>query len=154
MDREGALRSVRILQSAFLVAVLMLALVGEQVSPLGPALPRGARLGLAIFAFVALFFLAVVRQRVISPAQSGLRQQSPASPPMDPAEETALLARWRAGYMVFFAVCESVGLCGLLLRLLGGTLQQALPFYVLAGLTLLALGPGGNALAPWEPGAQ
>jgi hypothetical protein len=58
----------------------------------------------------------------------------------NPNEQSAL-GRWRAANIVVLALCESIGLYGFVLRFLGFSLMQAMPFYLAAILMMLYFGP-------------
>ena len=59
----------------------------------------------------------------------------------DPSNATAL-RRWEVGQVIGLSMAEAVAAYGLVVRtVLGGTLWQALPFYVVALLSLLVLTP-------------
>ena len=52
------------------------------------------------------------------------------------AEDSVSLNRWRAGYIVTFALSEAIALYGFVLRFLSFSLAQVMPFYV-TGFVLL-----------------
>jgi hypothetical protein len=59
-------------------------------------------------------------------------------------DDSISLCHWKSGYIATYALCEALALFGLVLRFLGFTFQQSLPFYV-AGFVLLLF------FAPREP---
>ena len=71
----------------------------------------------------------VVRRTLVLQSEVGLRHQ-----PEDPA----ILARWRMGYVVTYALCEILALVGLTLRLVGFSLDQVWPYYA-GGFVLMLL---------------
>jgi len=76
--------------------------------------------------------LLLARRFTIAPAATLLAA--------DP-ENRAALMRWRMGHVLTFYLCEAGGLDGLVLRFLGFTFRQAMPFYVVAILLLLYFAP-------------
>jgi hypothetical protein len=57
------------------------------------------------------------------------------------AEDVRALNRGRVGTLISFVLVECVALCGFVLRVLGAPRPQALPFYLLAILFMLAWTP-------------
>ncbi len=51
-------------------------------------------------------------------------------------EDVAALKPWRATHLLIFMACEAIALYGLVLRFLGFTFTQVVPFY-LAGVVLM-----------------
>jgi hypothetical protein len=51
------------------------------------------------------------------------------------------LNRWRAGYIMTYALSEAIAMFGLVLRILGFSLSQVLSFYVAGFALLLFFGP-------------
>ena len=56
-------------------------------------------------------------------------------------ENAAILGRWRAGYIAIYALCESLALFGLVLRLAGFHLSQTWTFYLASFALMLLFGP-------------
>ena len=90
--------------------------------------------------FYALSFLSistvgsilVVRRTLVFQSETLLRE--------DP-DDLVTLARWRAGYIVTYALCEVLALFGLVLRMLGFSLAQVWPYYISGFVLMLFLGP-------------
>ena len=120
---------LRIIQIAFLASVGFYALIGESVGARDAEGVRNAQWILIFFSAWAVTVMLLFRGRLLRAAEETLRLQ-----PDDPAA----LTRWRTGHFLTFCCAETPGICGLLLRLLGGTLLQAVPFYAVAvGLMLV-----------------
>ena len=51
-------------------------------------------------------------------------------------EDVAVLKPWRATYLLIFMACEAIALYGVVLRFMGFTFTQVVPFY-LAGFVLM-----------------
>jgi hypothetical protein len=80
--------------------------------------------GTAVAMVVVIF---IVRRRLVLPAEASLA--------INPQDAKAL-ASWRQGYVLIYALCEAIALCGLLLHFLGNLLPRVLPFF-LAGWALI-----------------
>ncbi|HEV2717065.1 MAG TPA: hypothetical protein VGU64_17505, partial [Terriglobales bacterium] len=84
---------------------------------------------MAVGMIVAIFLL---RRVMVIRAEQTLAQN---------AEDSASLYRWRAGYIVTFALCEAIALYGFVLRFLSFSLTQVMPFYVVGFVLLLFFRP-------------
>jgi len=110
-----------------LASIVLYVLVGQLAGPVTRALDPSlsylfATLGVAI---VGIIF--VVRRTLVFRAEASLATQP---------EDTLSLNQWRTGYVATYALCEALALFGLVLRFVGGNLQQAMPYY-LGGFVLL-----------------
>jgi F0F1-type ATP synthase membrane subunit c/vacuolar-type H+-ATPase subunit K len=132
---EDTVRVTRLIHVALTGSIPLYALLGELVG----AAPRDVEmifyvlLGLAASDAVALL---VLRARFVQPAAEALRTR-----PSDATE----LNRWMTGQVISFVLCETVGIFGLLVRVLGGTWQQAAVFYAVSFFGMLALIPRNPA---------
>ena len=127
-----AIRTVRVLQIAMLMSVLLLMVTGEVVG----AIPRLNNPTL----FYALSMATITIVGVILVVRRTLVQQSAAMLAIRP-NDVATINRWRAGYVMTYALSESIAVFGLLLRLIGFTLSQVASFYVAGFMLLLFFGP-------------
>jgi hypothetical protein len=127
----AALRTIRLIQVAMLVSVGVYVVVGEVA---GRHLNTDAKALYAIsFASISLVgAILVVRKTLVLQSEAELRQK-----PGDPA----MVARWKTGYIVTYALCEALGLFGLVLRILGFTLTQVWPYYAGSFVLLLLFWP-------------
>ena len=87
---------------------------------------------IAAVAVIILVTAFQLRERMVGGAEEVLRT----SP-----DDAAAWVRWRKGHILFFCLCESVGLYGLVLRFTGATAAQAIPFFVVAIACMLLFGP-------------
>src|SRR5882762_6310090 len=99
----AALRTIRLIQIAMLVSVGIFVVVGEMA---GHHLNINAKALYAIsFASISLVgAILVVRKTLVLQSEAELRQK-----PGDPV----MIARWKTGYVVTYALCEALGLFGL-----------------------------------------
>lgn len=130
---EASLRLLRLLQAAMLLSIVLYALVGEMAGPrhsrpIHPALVLALAMAACCTVLIAFFL-----RRVMIFRSAGRLMEQPG--------DAAALSRWRAGYIVTFALCESIALYGLILRMLGQTLGQSAPFYLAGFLLMLYFGP-------------
>jgi hypothetical protein len=125
---ERRVRSVRIVHFAMLTFVVVLVPLGESAA--GQPGKVGLFLGLfgaaaAVDAVIAL----LLRKSLVGGAEERLQRYP---------EDAEAALRWQTGQFVSFAMAESVALFGLVLRVLGATLEQAAGFYA-AGIGLLLI---------------
>jgi hypothetical protein len=126
---ETVLKTLQIIRAALIVSIVMYAFVGEVAGQRVRSQPSPVLFYALSFIAVALVMVMfMMRRLLILPSELALAQQ--------PSDEGAL-NRWRTGYVVTYALSESVGLLGLVLRILGFTLSQVVPLYV-GGFVLLA----------------
>jgi hypothetical protein len=109
-------------------SILLYAAIGEIIG----SRPRGVNpalsymLSTAAVAIIGMIF--VVRRTLVFRSAESL-----ALHPDDPLT----LNHWKTGYIATYALCEALGLFGLILRFMGSNFQQSALFY-LGGLILLA----------------
>jgi hypothetical protein len=131
-NMDTALKSLRIIQVAFISSVILYMLVGE-VAGRRPAMSNPTiAVAIAVIAASTVAIIAILRRIMLMPAAAVLSS--------NPSDGSAL-TRWRAATLVVLALCESIGLYGLVLRFLGFTLTQTMPFYLAAILMMLYFGP-------------
>jgi F0F1-type ATP synthase membrane subunit c/vacuolar-type H+-ATPase subunit K len=129
---ESSLKLLRTVQVAMLISIGLYAFIAQGY---GPA-PREVSLAfiytmpaLAIFVIGPIL---VVRGIFVKPAERAL-QENP--------ENAVALNRWRAGYIVTFALSEAVALYGVVLRFVGIRFSQVIPFFVAGFILMLFFGP-------------
>jgi hypothetical protein len=133
-----SLKTLRAVQWAMLLSILLYAAVGEILGPpiryVDPALSY-------IFSTLAVGIVGtifVVRRTLVLRAASTLATQP---------EDGISLSQWKTGYVATYALCEALALFGLVLRFRGAELQQSLLFYA-GGFVLLFF------FRPRQPEAQ
>ena len=115
-----------------LVSVLLFVVVGELVG----SIPRLSNPTL----FYALSLATITIVGVILVVRRTLVLQSAAMLAARP-NDAATLGRWRAGYVMTYALSEAIAMFGLLLRLIGFSLSQVASFYIAGFILLLFFGP-------------
>jgi len=123
-----ALRTVRLVQIAMLVSVAIYVVVGEVVRPSFAANPT-ILYAASVASISVVGAILVVRRTLVVQSEAQLREK-----PDDPF----ILSRWRTGYIVMYALCEALALFGLLLRLVGFSINHVWPYYA-GGFVLLLL---------------
>ncbi len=111
---------------AMLASILVYAFIGYR-APRRVASAPPILYSLMILSVACVGSIRFFRRRFVSSSELVLVTQ---------ADDPAALGRWRAGYIVIWALCEAIILYGLLLRFLGSSFVQVLPFLI-AGFTLL-----------------
>ena len=124
---------MNIVRGAMVAAFVLFAIVGFGLNLMHP---RDVSSSL-IYVSIALSIWALsggfrLRQRFVRKANEVLRSHP---------DDVAAWKRWSVGNIIFYAMCESVALYGLVLRFMGATPAQTIPFFVVAIVCMLAFGP-------------
>lgn len=125
--------SMRTLRTARIVLIGMVFLyvrVGERDGPVPRPVSPLLFIGLYVFAAGIISSVLMLRSRELKRAKDRLARQP---------GDMAALRRWRAIQLVILVCFLAIPLYGLVLRFQGGTLFQALPFYVVGVLSLSLL---------------
>jgi hypothetical protein len=124
----AALRIVRVVQIAMLASIALCVAAGEFVN--GHITADVTLIRVISFASISVIgTILVVRKTMVLQSEVVLRERP---------NDAAVLGRWRAGYIVTYALCEALVLFGLVLRIMGFTIMQVWPFYA-GGFVLLLL---------------
>jgi F0F1-type ATP synthase membrane subunit c/vacuolar-type H+-ATPase subunit K len=126
---DETLRTARILHLVFLVSIPFYVVAGEMAHPTETREVLIIVAGLAMVAASLLLVALFVRRHLLGAASDTLRFR---------ATDAEATGKWRAANILSFVLAETIAIFGLVVRVLGGTLEQAGPFYV-AGLFLLIL---------------
>jgi hypothetical protein len=125
---NASLKHLRIVHLALLASLGMYVLIGERIAKEPRTLDPTVFKSIAVLAFVTAAIVLFLRMQPLSTAGEQLRLES---------SDVAALRRWHFLHFLSFALCESIGLYGIVLRVMGAALSQAAPFY--AGAILLML---------------
>lgn len=128
---EPPRKTVQMIRVALLVSIALCVYIGERVGQRAPP-DRNLYFLLTLVAITTLGIIFAVRRLFVSRSEAMLANQP---------EDTAALNRWRSGYIIMFALSEAVALFGLALRILGFTLSQVAPFYLVGFVLILFFGP-------------
>jgi hypothetical protein len=127
---ESTLRTVRTLHGILLFTMFLYAVTAEKIQGArSQALNPAFLSGLAVASIAILGIAQFMRVKYVRSALDTL-----SSTPDDPSS----LANWRKGAIVSDVLLESIVLCGFVVRFLGGTFVEALPFYAV-GIGLMIL---------------
>jgi len=129
---ENAIKIVRLIQIAMLLSVGIFVVAGEMVG----SIPKLSNPTL----FYALSLATITIVGVILVVRRTLVLQSAVTLATRP-NDVATLNRWRAGYVMTYALSEAIAMFGLVLRLIGFTLSQVASFYIAGFILLLFFGP-------------
>jgi len=128
-----AVRLVRQVQIAMLVSIALYAVAGEMLA--GKLTHDPANTLFHALSFISISLVGatvVVRRTLVLPSEAALTQRS---------DDTVAVARWKTGYLFLYALCEVLGVFGLILRLSGFTLANVWGFYLGGFLLLLLYSP-------------
>jgi hypothetical protein len=128
-----AVRLVRQAQIAMLVSIALYAVAGEMLA--GKLTHDPANTLFHALSFISISLVGatvVVRRTLVMPSEALLKERS---------DDSLAVARWRTGYLFLFALCEVLGVFGLILRMAGFTLANVWGFYLGGFLLLLLYSP-------------
>lgn len=127
----AALRTVRLIQIAMLVSIGIYVVVGEMASR--HLNPEATVLYAISFASISVVgAILVVRKTLVLESEAQLREKP---------GDGVLLARWKMGYIVTYALCEALALFGLVLRMMGFARTHVWPYYAGSAVLLLLFWP-------------
>jgi hypothetical protein len=133
MDNHIAIRLVRQVQVALLVSIAAFVAAGEFLNRTMAREPDNTLFHALSFISISLVGATVViRRTLILPSEHALKERS---------DDPLAIARWRAGYLFLYAMCEALGAFGLILRTAGFTLANVWGFYLGGFLLLLLYSP-------------
>jgi hypothetical protein len=121
------LRTLRVLQLMMVGSILLYAVVGELAGPAARAVSPSLSYIFTTMGVAIVGIVFVVRRTLVLRSAETL-----ASNP----DDSLTLNHWKTGYVATYALCEGLAVFGIVLRFMGFTFQQSLPFYV-GGLVLL-----------------
>jgi hypothetical protein len=133
MTMGPAVRLVRQVQIAMLVSIALYAVAGEILSRrLAPDPADTLFHALSLISISIVGATVVVRRTLVLPSEALLKERS---------DDSGTVARWKTGYLFLYALCELLGVFGLILRMAGFTLANVWGFYLGGFLLLLLYSP-------------
>jgi hypothetical protein len=129
---DSAVRLVRLAQIAMLVSIALYVAAGEMLKIKVSGNPADALFHALSFISISLVGATVVVRRTLVLPSEGLLLRS---------EDSLAVKRWQTGHLLLYALCEVLGLFGLILRIDGFTLGNVWGFYLGAFLLLLLYSP-------------
>lgn len=131
---ESAVRIVRQIQISMLVSIALYAAAGEMISQTIHRAPANTLFhALSLISISLVGATVVVRRTLVLPSEAVLQERR---------DDRLALSRWRTGFIILYALCEMLGLFGLVLRVAGFTLANVWGFYLGGFLLLLLYSPG------------
>jgi hypothetical protein len=128
-----AVRLVRQVQIALLVSIALCAVAGEMLARKLAHDPANALFhALSCISISLVGAKVVIRRTLVLPSEASLEERS---------DDTVAVARWRTGYLFLYALCDLLGVFGLVLRMAGFTLANVWGFYLGGFLLLLLYSP-------------
>jgi hypothetical protein len=125
-----AAQMVRLVQIAMLASIALYVAAGEMLARRIAHVPANSLFhALSLVSISLVGATVVVRRTLILPSEAALSLRP---------DDSLAAARWRAGYIFLYAMCEVLGLFGIVLRLAGFSLGNVWGFY-LGGFLLLLL---------------
>jgi F0F1-type ATP synthase membrane subunit c/vacuolar-type H+-ATPase subunit K len=129
---EPSLRLLRTVRGVMLASIVLYAFIGELAGP--PPRSTNSVLFYAIAAVAVAIVGAIFMFRRTMVARSEIAL---AAKP----DDASALNRLRVGFILVFALCEAIAFYGLVLRFLGCSFSQVVPFYLAGFLLLLYFAP-------------
>jgi hypothetical protein len=126
------LKVLRLLQWSMLISILLYVAVGELLRPPLKVINPSVAYMFTTFAVALVGIIFVVRRTLVARPGASLAAQP---------EDTVSLNQWRTGYIVTYALCDALALCGLVQRFLGSSLPQSAPYYISAFVLILFFWP-------------
>jgi hypothetical protein len=133
MAMGAALTLVRQVQITMLISIALYALAGEMLLRKPTHDPDNTLFHVLSLVSITLVGASlVVRRTLVLPSEALLR---------DRFDDRVSVSRWRTGYLFLYALCELLGIFGLILRMAGFTLANVWGFYLGGFLLLLLYSP-------------
>jgi|ERR1700678_1950705 hypothetical protein len=129
---RGTVRTLRTVQWAMLGSIFVCAAAGEVLGPRNRAVDASLSYMLTTAGVAVVGIIFVVRRTLVFRSAEAL-----ASHP----EDSLSLSHWTNGYYATYALCEMLALFGLVLRFVGSSFQQSVPFYIGGFALLFFFGP-------------
>lgn len=129
---RGTVKRLRVVQWTMLGSILLCALAGKLINSGARVVDPSLNYVFTTAGVALVGVIFVVRRTLVWRSAEGL-----ASRP----DDSISLSHWKSGYIATYALCEALALFGLILRFLGFTFQQSLPFYVAGFVLLFFFGP-------------
>ena len=130
---EPARKTVQVIRIALLVSVAVYVFIGERIGQSTSGTPdRNLYFAITLVALTTVGMTFAVWRLFVLRSEAALATQ--------PDDATAL-KRWRAGYIFTYALCQAVALFGLVLRILGFTLSEVVPFYIVGFVLMILFSP-------------
>jgi cytochrome b561 len=129
----NTIRLVRQVQVAMAVSMALYVVAGEMLARTVTRDPADTLFrALSFVSIIIVGATVVVRRTLVLSSEAALKERS---------DDSLAMARWKTGHLLLYALCEVVGLFGLVLRMDGFTLANVWGFYLGGFLLLLLYSP-------------
>jgi cytochrome b561 len=135
---RGAIKTLRAVQWTMLGSILLYAVVGEVLRHSARAIDASLSYVFTTAGVALVGVIFVVRRTLVLRSAENLVVHP---------DDSVTLNHWKSGYITTYALCEALALFGLILRFMGCSFQQSLPFYVGGFVLLSFFGPREPARA-------
>jgi hypothetical protein len=122
-----ALKTLRAVQWAMLSSILLFFAAGAWVRPMARAVDPAVSYLFSTLAVATVGVIFVVRRTLVLRSAESLATHP---------DDSLSLNHWTTGYIATYALCEALALFGVILRVLGCTVQQSVLYYI-GGFVLL-----------------
>jgi hypothetical protein len=131
-DRDSSFKKLRLLYACLLITIPLYVYAGEYLAPARPGDNRIISLSLVPLAVFNTWYVLSSCRRAVAKASDFMRSHD---------DDPFAMRRWFSANVVSLTSSEPLALYGWILRVFGGTLLQAVPFYACALLLLLISTP-------------
>ena len=128
----ATIKTLRMVRWIMLGSILLYTALGEVVGSGGRVADPSLSYIITTAGVAIVGVIFVVRRTLVLRSAQNL-----ASHP----DDSLTLSHWKGGYIATYALCEALGLFGLVLRFTGFNFQQSVPFYIGGFVLLLFFGP-------------
>jgi hypothetical protein len=129
---RGTVRTLRAVQCALLGSIFLYAVAGEVLGLRARAVDPSLSYVFSTAAVAIVGVIFVVRRTLVFRSAESLGAHP---------DDTISLRHWKNGYLATYVLCEALALFGFVLRCLGCSFQQSLPFYFGGFVLLFFFGP-------------
>jgi hypothetical protein len=129
---DASVKMLRAIQIVMLVSIAFYVGIGERIGSV-PRLSDPMMFYVLSMATVTIVGVILVVRKTLVAHSAGILRERP--------NDATTLGRWRAGYVMTYALSEAIALFGLVLRIIGFSLSQVSPFYIAGFILLLFYGP-------------
>lgn len=133
---NDALKIVRLVHAAMLGGIIVEALAAELAHPAPGAVNPSISYALATLSVAIVGSVFVVRKTLALPSAKALAEHG---------DDAIAQQQWKMGHLLTYALCQGLGIFGVVLRFLGASFQDSLPFYISGFIMLFFFAPRNPA---------
>jgi len=130
---DPARKTLQVVRIVLVVSIAVYVFLGERVRPSTAGAPdRNFYFAITLVALTMVGMAFAVWRLFVLRSEATLAAQP---------EDAVALKRWWVGYIFTYALCEAVALFGFALRIVGFTLSQVVPFYIVGFVLMILFSP-------------